>query len=61
VVVSKGIVSARYNVSDAGCVMPPERFVTRLPQKKKADPEGPAFVMLQRKERGDCRPSRRRA
>jgi hypothetical protein len=56
------MILAGYIVSDAAYGMPPERFVARLlAAKKKADPAGPAFVMLQRKGRGDCRPPHRRA
>jgi hypothetical protein len=61
VVVSKGIL-AGYIVSDAACGIPPECFVARLlAAKEEGRPVGPAFFMLQRKGRADCRPSRRRA
>jgi hypothetical protein len=56
------MILAGYIVSDAACGIPPERFVARLLAAiEEGRPLGPAFVMLQRKERGDCRPSRRRA
>jgi hypothetical protein len=56
------MILAGYIVSDAARGMPPERFVARLlAAKEEGRPVGPAFVMLQRKGRADCRPSRRRA
>jgi len=56
------MILAGYIVSDAACGMPPERYVARLlAAKEEGRPVGSAFVMLQRKGRVDCRPSRRRA